>query len=122
MRRRSAGTVSNAECDDEHAASSIAGRSVDAPEGALWRQHVDVYVYPAGAAPGVAPLAQGTLTRQGVANTFEVTIGGAPGLVAANQYVLAMGAPLQNVSQRQNGWPTPVQLANVNAGVYTFIA
>jgi hypothetical protein len=83
---------------------------------------VIVFVYAQGAAPGAAVLAQGNLQGQGVANTFDVTIAGAPGLVAGNHYVLAIGAQLQNANQHQNGWPTPVQLANVNAGVYTFIA
>lgn len=73
------------------------------------------------AGPGAVAIAQGTLDGKDVANTFKVTIGGAPGLVAGNNYVLAVGAQLQNADQRRNGFPNPAQPANINNGVYTFI-
>lgn len=82
---------------------------------------MDVYVYAAGAAPGAAVLAQGTLTRQ-LANAVEVTFPAPPGLAIPTNYVLAIGAPLQNTDQRVNGYPTPGQLQNISAaGVHTFI-
>ncbi|MEV4458988.1 hypothetical protein ACWEQG_06085 [Microbispora sp. NPDC004025] len=82
---------------------------------------MNVYIYPAGALPGAMHLAVGTLGQQ-LANSFAVTIaGGAAALAAGQNYVLAVGAPLQNNDQRQNGYPTNGQLMNIAGNVYTFI-
>lgn len=81
-----------------------------------------VYIYPVGAIPGAVPLAQGTFA-QGAANSLHVTIAGAaPGLAAGANYVLALGAVLQNADARANGYPTNGQLMNVApGGVHSFI-